>query len=184
MTSIDPFVQALQQREPAAFDRLMREYGSMVYNTALGFLHRVEDAEDATQDVFVQVLQRIALFDGRSSLKTWIYRITVNRCLDIEKQRKRKAGWWNWLTEPPLEPVDFEHPGLQAERKEDAQWLLAAVQRLPERQRIAFTLAKLEGLSQADIALILEVQIGAVESLLSRATQNLRKQIQPYLKNH
>lgn len=183
MAFIEPLVEALQRRDPAAFDSLMQEYGSMVYNTALGFLHRVEDAEDATQDVFVQVLQRIALFDGRSSLKTWIYRITVNRCLDIEKQRKRKAGWWNWLVEPPLEPVDLEHPGLQAERREDARLLMAAVQRLPERQRIAFTLAKLEGLSQAEIANILDIQQGAVESLLSRANQNLRKQIQPYLRN-
>jgi RNA polymerase sigma-70 factor (ECF subfamily) len=184
LASTEPLVQALQKHDPAAFDALVRVYGSMVYNTALGFLHRVEDAEDATQDVLLHVYQRIESFDGRSSLKTWLYRITVNRCLDMEKQRKRKAGWWNWIVEPPMEPVDFQHPGLQAEQKHDAQLLMAAVQRLPERQRIAFTLAKLEGLSQADIALILEIQVGAVESLLSRANQHLRKTLNAYLRNH
>lgn len=146
----------------------------MVYNTALGFLNRVEEAEDASQEVFLTVYQSIHRFNEQASLSTWLYRITVNRCLDWERQRNRKAGWFRWIHDPPLEPVDFQHPGLQAERKEAAGLLMAAVQRLPERQRIAFLLTRLEGLSNAEVAQVLEIQVGAVESLLSRATQNLR----------
>ena len=86
--------------------------------------------------------------------------------------------WWN-ESEPDDIP-DFIHPGVQLERKQDAAALFAAVRKLPDQQRIAYSLQKVEGLSYAEIALILETTVPAIESLLQRAKQNLRRSLATY----
>jgi RNA polymerase sigma factor (sigma-70 family) len=179
-------IQALQQGEEAAFKLLVANYQDRVYHTALGFLLSSEDAEDAAQEVFIRVFEKIASFKGESSLATWIYRVTVTQSLDMlrKKQRKKRGrtilGLFGMGGNEELHPKDFDHPGVKTENKERAKVLFNAMTRLPEHQRTAFLLQKLEGLSQNEIAAIMNTSAPAVESLLSRAKANLKKQLTEY----
>ena len=173
----------LREGNEDAFRELVSIYSDRVYNTVLGILQQKEDAEDVAQDVFIQVHRSIGSFAGNSSLSTWIYRIAVNRCYDIlrSKKRQKRFGFITGLFGTGNEPIhdisDFHHPGLAAEQKEKAAVLFNAVKKLPENQQVAFILNKTEGLSYNEIGDILGISESAVDSLLQRAKQNLRKLI-------
>lgn len=156
----------------------------MVFNTALSIVQSEADAEDITQDVFIEVYEGLSSFRNDSKLSTWIYRITVNKSLDLLKKQKRaKNGGllkriFSFSEED--EPASFEHPGVQLDKKESSKALFAALKKLPETQQVAFTLHKIEGLNQRETADIMETTVEAVESLLSRAKNNLRKHLETY----
>ncbi len=161
-------------------------YQHKVYNTVLSLLQNREDAEDVTQEVFIRIYQTQASFKGESSLSTWIYRISVNKSLDFIKSKKSKKRFAlvrslfsDQESTAPVVP-DFVHPGVVLERKEEAAVLLKAIDRLPEKQKIAFTLSKMEDLSYAEICEVMGATLSSVESLLFRAKQNL----QQYLREH
>ena len=78
--------------------------------------------------------------------------------------------------------LEFEHPGIQLEKKEEAKILYASVEKLPEKQRVAFTLFKIQNLAQAEIAEIMGLSLSAVEALIFRAKKNLRKYLENYIK--
>lgn len=176
-------VTALTNREEPAFRELVNLYQDRVYNTALGLLQQQQDAEDIAQEVFIQVYRSIAQFKGDSLLSTWIYRITVTKSLDHlrSKKRKKRFGFVRSLfgddNRPVIDPGDFNHPGIIREKKEDAAILFRMVDQLPENQRTAFILNKVEDLSYREIAEILNSTEAAVDSLLQRARQNLRKKL-------
>ena len=169
----------LQQGNPSAFKQLVDECENMVFNTALGIVQDEDDADDITQDVFVQAYQSISSFKGDSKISTWLYRITVNRALDHEKKKKRRKrlGFMGFLSGNREHEVDsipeFDHPGVLLEKKESAADLFNALKQLPDNQRIAFTLHKLEGQANREIAEIMGISLQAVESLMARAKRNL-----------
>ncbi|GAA4338727.1 RNA polymerase sigma factor [Flaviaesturariibacter amylovorans] len=180
----DPLlIRRLRAREEAAFRELVALYQDRIYNTVLGLVQRAEDAEDLTQEVFIKVWQGIGSFNEAAQLFTWIYRIAVTAALDHLRQqgRQKRGGFLVSLfsrhAEDPDAP-DFHHPGVAAEQREHSALLFRAIRALPEQQRAAFVLQKLEGLGQAEIAAVLGTTVSAVESLLHRAKQNLRKQIE------
>lgn len=176
----------LQQGDPSAFKQLVDECEDMVYNTALGIVQNEHDADDITQDVFVQVYQSISSFKGDSKISTWLYRITVNRALDHEKKKKRRKrlgfmGLFGGRSEREEETVpEFDHPGVLLEKKESAADLFKALKQLPDNQRIAFTLHKLEGQANREIAEIMGISLQAVESLMARAKRSLEKILKDY----
>ena len=173
----------LRNKEEAAFKELVMRYQDRVFNTALGLLQNPADAEDIAQEVFIQVYRSIQQFKGDSLLSTWIYRITTTKSLDYlrSKTRKKRFGFVNTLfgsdNRPLYEGGDFNHPGVQQERKEEAALLFKMIRQLPENQRTAFVLNKVEELSYREIADILQTSESAVDSLLQRAKQNLRKKL-------
>lgn len=173
----------LRNGEEPAFKELVILFQDKVFNTALGLLQHHTEAEDIAQEVFIQVYRSIGQFKGDSLLSTWIYRITVTRSLDHlrSKKRKKRFGFLSSLfgddNKPVYEPEDFNHPGVQKERKEDAALLFKMIDQLPENQRTAFILNKVEELSYREIAGILNSSESAVDSLLQRAKQNLRKKL-------
>lgn len=180
----------LQQGDETAFTKLVDEYQDMVYNTALGIIQNEDDADDITQEVFIQVYRSVSSFKGDSKFSTWLYRITVGKALDHEKKKKRKKrfGFMQSLFsgdsgEEQAFAVEFEHPGVQMEKKERASELFNALKQLPENQRIAFTLHKLEGQSYREIAAIMNTTLYAVESLMGRAKTNLKKELKKYYEN-
>lgn len=179
-------IQALQQRQQAAFTILVDRYKDRLYNTILGFVQNFEDAEDIVQDVFIKVYQSIHQYKGEAKLGTWLYRIAVTHALDHLKKKNRKKRLGGILSvfglgeNEAISPGEFNHPGVIAEKKEQAAILFNAIQQLPESQKTAFVLQKVEGLKQPEIAAILKVSEGAVESLLSRAKANLKKSLQEY----
>jgi RNA polymerase sigma-70 factor (ECF subfamily) len=176
-------ILGLKERDEHAFRELVASYQDRVFNTVLGFLHHATDAEDIAQEVFIQVYRSIHSFEQKSALATWVYRIAVTKSLDHlrSKKRKRGLGFLNTLfgTDNELlhEPGDFNHPGVKAEKKEDAELLFKMIESLPETQRTAFILNKVEELSYREIAAILNTTEPAVDSLLQRAKQNLRKKL-------
>ena len=183
MTEQD-LIKGLRQGEEAAFKYLVETYRDRVFNTALGIVQNAEDAEDVSQEVFIQVYRSIASFKGESKLSTWLYRIATTRALDLLRSRKSKKrfGMLQRLfgddNEPALELPDFNHPGVALDRKENAAKLFKAIGRLPENQKIAFTLHKLEDLSYQEVSEVMQTSLPAVESLMHRARQNLKKMLE------
>ena len=165
------------------FRTLYHQHARMVYNLCLNYLHGREDAQEATQDVFVKVHERLSGFKGDASLGTWIYRITINTCLDRLKARNRKKrsllGWFS-LSDEQVErsaSLVFDHPGVAAEDREALERLFAVVDELPDQQKTALLLKTTEDLSMSAIAEVMGLSPKAVESLLSRARANLRQRL-------
>lgn len=177
-------ILGLREGDEAAFKFLVDTYQDRVFNTALGIVQNAEDAEDVAQEVFIQVYRSISSFKGESKLSTWLYRIATTRSLDLLRSRKSKKRFgilqrlFGDGDEPELEIPDFNHPGIALDRKENAARLFKAIRQLPENQKIAFTLHKLEDLSYQEVSEIMQTSLPAVESLMHRAKQNLRKMLE------
>lgn len=182
-------IPALQEGDEDAFRDIVAMYQDRVYNTCLGFLPTRQEAEDAAQEVFIEVFRSINNFRGEATLSTWIYRIAVTKSLlELRKKRrlKRFAHFIPWAVgqDDPMDsladPDAHNHPLAQLEDKERAETLYAALGSLAESQRVAFTLHKIEGLSYEEIAAIMDASIPAIESLIHRAKTNLRKKLSDY----
>ncbi len=168
-----------------AFSQLVAAHQDRVFNTALGIMQDQEESEDIAQEVFISVFQSIGKFRSECRLSTWLYRITLAKALDRKRKLARKKRFavvtrlFNG-NEQEQGPVDFVHPGVLAENKERSVILFKAMDALPPNQKSAFVLCKVEGLSYVEIADIMDVSVGAVESYLHRAKQNLRKSLDHY----
>ena len=179
----DPeLIEGILRRDRNAFQYLVDRYQKQVIKTACYFVGSMEDAEDLSQEIFLDVIRSVNSFNKSSSLSTWIYRITVNKSLNLVKKQQRRgiivrlesllrqpsgqaAGKYQ---EPSVSPTDFEN-------KEKRDLLHSAISRLPENQRIAFVLSKFDDQSYKQIAEIMKIGLPAVESLIHRAKLNLQK---------
>jgi RNA polymerase sigma factor (sigma-70 family) len=177
----------LKQNDEKAFQVLVDLFSKKVYNTCIGMLQNREDAEDVTQEIFITIHLNIKEFKEESSLSTWIYRIAVNKSLEFirKKNRKKRSGIFKSIFSSDGERAienhsDFMHPGIQLENQERAKVLFKAIELLPEQQKTAYILHKLEQVSYNEIASIMEVSLSSVESLLFRAKQNLKKHLTIY----
>lgn len=182
----EALIDKLRQGDQSGYTAVVELYQHMVYNTAISIVQNAEDADDITQEVFVQVYLSINEFKGESKLSTWLYRITISKALDHEKKKKRKKRFglvqslFGIQDNEPVHSAEFNHPGVQLEKKERAAQLFKALHQLPDKQRIAFTLHKLEGQSHQEIAEIMNTSLYAVESLMGRAKINLKKVLYKY----
>jgi len=180
-------VKKLQQADQLAFKHLVDKYQDKVQNTCWGFVKSSTEAEDLTQEVFIEIYESIHTFKFDSKLGTYIYRVAVNKSLDYIRKQKSQKRWgvilsilsWSENKELPTMP-DWEHPGVTLENKERASILMSKVEELPDNQRVAFTLHKIEGLSYQESAEVMQVSLASVESLIFRAKQNLKKKLQGY----
>lgn len=177
-------IATIKSGDHKAFKEIVESWQDMVYNTAVTIVQNAEDAEDITQDVFITVYEKLDDFREESMLSTWIYRITVRKALDSEKRKKRQkyGGLLKRIfsLREEDEPVNFDHPGVQLDNKEKASVLLRSIKKLPVNQRIAFTLQKIEGLNNREIAAIMDTTLLAVESLQARAKNNLKSILKNY----
>jgi RNA polymerase sigma factor (sigma-70 family) len=185
--SEEDFISRLIQKDQLAFKELVSMFSGRVYNTSLGILQNDGDAEDVSQEVFIEVFQSIHRFKGESKLSTWIYRIAVTKSLEFlrKKNRKKRFAFFQSLfgNESVLHEkhgAHFYHPGIQLENKERAAILFTAINKLPESQKAAFILAKVENLSYAEITEVMNITLSSVESLMFRAKQNLQKSLLKY----
>ncbi len=170
---------------------LVDRYQSVIFRTCIGFVHNKEDADDLTQEVFIQAYQSLSGFKGNATFSTWIYRIAVNASLN--KVRKSTGNFIvQRLTNLPeadkelkLSVNEIENPETLLIREEHRKWVQRALDSLPDNQRIAIVLSKYDDLSQKQIAEILNTTEGAVEALIQRAKSNLRKKLSSlHKKNH
>lgn len=189
MNELD-LIDRLKNGDGAAFKELVTSWQDMVYNTALGIVQSEMDAEDIAQEVFVKAFESIGGFKGESKLSTWLYRITVTRSLDVLRSRKRKKRFgfvysiFGDGNELIIDPPEFNHPGVQAENRQKAAELFKAVENLPDQQKTAFVLTRIEGLGHKDVSEIMNTTVPAVESLLQRAKSNLKKSLENYYRQH
>lgn len=171
------------------FEKLYHEYKKLVFNVALNYLQNIEDAEEITQDVFVRVYNSLENFNQKSSYKTWIYRITINRCLDYIKQKNSQKRFFIFGKKSQnekeyLNTTTFEHPGILLENKEEATILFEVINTLAENQKIAFLLSKLDGMSNSEISDVMQLSISSVESLIFRAKAALQEKLAEKFTNY
>jgi RNA polymerase sigma factor (sigma-70 family) len=183
------FIAQLKSGNENAFKDLVKLFGDKVYNTSLSMLQNTDDAEDVTQEVFTTIFQSIHQFKGESLLSTWIYRIAISKSLEHIRKKNRKKRfalvqslYGDEIVKNTSNSNNFYHPGVQLENKELSVILFKAINKLPENQKTAFILHKIEDLSYAEITEVMNVSLASVESLMFRAKQNLRKWLSNYYK--
>lgn len=165
---------------------LVETWQDMVYNTVLSIVQHPTEAEDVAQEVFIRVYESIDRFKGDAKLSTWIYRIAVTKALDHLRSKKRKKRFalleslFGQQEEELRSAPDFFHPGVALENKEKSTLLFRAIAKLPDNQKTAFLLHKVEGLSYQEVAQVMETTLSSVESLMHRAKGNLQKQLQDF----
>lgn len=173
---------AISEGEEKSLHELYHRYSSMVYNLALVHVQQTVVAEELTQDVFLEVFKSATKFRGQAGVKTWLYRITVNKSLDqLRKEQTKKRSIWKKLVAvdegrgSPLESIPaFDHPGIQLENKELARQLFQGIYQLKDRQKSAFILSFVEGLPRKQVAEVMNITEKALEGLLQRAKAKLR----------
>jgi RNA polymerase sigma factor (sigma-70 family) len=175
----------LSENDPQAFRILVEQYQDMVFRTSMGLLHDKEDAEDISQEVFIEVYKSIGYFRGDSKLSTWLYRITINKSLNQLKKIQRTKTWSrveDLIKGKKEDRRELAIPDRSSENAgeslELANILQKAIDELPENQRIAFVLAKYDELSYKEIAEIMNSTLSSIESLVHRAKSNLQKRLQ------
>lgn len=169
------------------FKKLVLENQERVRNICFRFLGDMDDADDAAQEVFIQVYESLKGFRNESEVTTWIYRIAVNKSLDMIRRKKRKKRFALLTSvfvdsEEEIEisiPAEGD-PGKELEDAERKRILDEALGKIPESQRTALILSKTQGFSNNEIAEIMNITVSAVESLIHRAKTNLRKLLLRY----
>lgn len=171
-----------------AFRLLVNTYAKRVYNTCLRLTFNEEDAQDLTQEVFTAVFLSLESYRGDAKLSTWIYSIAINKSKEFirYKMRDKRNSQHTisldlFTTSHELESFSSETPLSVMEQKERIGFLMAAINALPENQRIAYTLNKLDGLTYIEVSDAMGISLQSVESLLFRAKQNLRTYLEKKL---
>ena len=169
--------------DPNAFETLMLQYRTPVYNLCYRMLGDTEDAADMTQETFLKAWKHLGSFRMQSAFSTWLYRLAGNSCLDLLRSKKRRPTIslvqededGEQVTLDPADPSPL--PDELLIKKEEQRILQDALMSLDEQQRIILTLRVIKDLSYDDIASILQIKSGTVKSRLARARENLRKKV-------
>lgn len=172
LSDIDLYQRAADGEVPA-MERLVRRHYRSVYRLAYKWCGVRQDAEDITQEVFVRLVRKLNSFNHKASLKTWLYRITINAAMDFNRKnavrRKHEA---TYVTEEQCgNPVPCSHSSI------DARNVFSAIDRLPDKQKSAVLLVCSEGLSHKEAARVLKCS----ESTISWRIFMARKRLRTYL---
>lgn len=185
-------IEKVLQGKRDLYRLLVERYQSMVFHTCMGFLHDKDDSDDLTQEIFIKAYLALSKFEGRSLFSTWLYRIAVNAALNKVRKSsgsrfvQRFESFFGTGKAKNLEiPVpEKENPENILIHNEHLEWLQKAMHSLPENQRTALVLSKYDDFSQREIAQIMNISEGAVESLLHRAKMNLREKLKSFSKKY
>ena len=162
--------------DPQAFEEIYSRFAQMVYNLAYRMSGQPEEAEDLAQEIFLRIHRHLGRFNGRSTLKTWVYRVTLNHC-------RSKLGRRRYPTQPLADENDGEGARLIDQGRDPEDLALAhdagrrvvrGLRQLKPLFREAVVLRDLQGLSYEEIAQILKVRIGTVRSRIARGRERLR----------
>jgi RNA polymerase sigma-70 factor (ECF subfamily) len=178
------FLDKLRSGDEAAFRAMVGDFRDRVLNTCFRFLPNRQDAEDAAQDVFVEIYRSLPAFREEAELSTWVYRVAVTKSLGVLRKMKRKKRFdavrkalkvGSGIESLPS-PAD-SGPERTLEIRERSRILREAIEKLPENQEAAITLSQYEGLDNKAIAGILGTTVPAVDSLIHRAKKNLKRML-------
>lgn len=179
-------IEGILQSDEEAFKELVDNYQSLVLNTCNGFLHNRQDAEDLTQEVFIEAFRSIPKFRGTSSLSTWLYRISVNKSLNFIRDNKKRQimrsidnpfSYKDKENNIQVEDTDPPYDDIKDTENEKVELLHQSIASLPKNQKVAFSLNKFENLSYKQISEIMEISLSSVEGLIHRAKRNVQKKI-------
>jgi len=159
---------ACRRQDLAAFEQLYRVHGGRLKSIAWHMLGNRHDAEDAVQETFVKAYRAIQGFQGQSGLGTWLCRILMNACHDVNRRRGREAG-------PPEaaladRPAPASEPALKVA-------LDAALLRIPPRHRMVFLMFEAEGMRHSEIAAVLDIPEGTSKAWLCEAKKELKRML-------
>ena len=184
-------VDGLISQNNKAIEYLVNIYQKNVIKTAYYFVANMEDAEDLSQEVFLEILKSISRYKKNASLYTWIYRITVNKSLDLLRRQKKRnifqtVGSFVRVSSDGIKRDDNKLAAMDTrnEDNEKRKILDKAINSLPENQKIAFILNKYEEMTYKEIAEIMDVSLSSVESLIHRAKLNLQKKLLNYFSEY
>jgi RNA polymerase sigma-70 factor, ECF subfamily len=186
-------VQRVQQGDQRAFKLLVERYQRKVYAVALGMLKDKEEARDVAQEAFVKVYRYLDHFKGDASFYTWLYRITVNICIDAMRRKGSARGDEHLEFDETVAMDTAEanigalgsklgtNPQKSALRKELAEKISAALSEIPASHREILLLREVEGMSYEDLAKILKIPKGTVMSRLFHARLKMQKILGSYV---
>jgi RNA polymerase sigma factor (sigma-70 family) len=181
------YIKRLKNSEEEAFKALVNAFSEKVLNLCYGFVRNTEDANDLSQEVFLEAYFSIKNFREESSISTWIHKIAVNKSLDFIKKQKRQKRAGNVLSLSGTETEDREliipdnhTPDTIYQEKERIQILKEAMDSLPESQRTVLNLSSIELFSYEEISEITGKSKSSVESLIFRAKKNLEKYLRDF----
>ena len=184
MPSDESLLEAHRRGDPTAFEGLVRRYGDRL----LGYLGRMsgnhQQAEDYFQETFRRVHEKADTFQGRSSFKSWLYKIAGNVAIDGMRRKSREPqmsslninGSGGTEVYEAQAAVGTQSPGdpyQQAARAEQAVLVQQAIEKLPQRQRATLVLAYYQGLSYREVAQVLDCSLGTVKTQMYRALRTL-----------
>ncbi|HLF94142.1 MAG TPA: sigma-70 family RNA polymerase sigma factor [Planctomycetota bacterium] len=178
----DPDIELMlrfQKGDEPAFEELVKKHTRGVLNLVYRYLGDASRAEDVAQDIFVKVYRARMKYEPKAKFSTWLYRVAVNHCLNEIRSRKSQPS----LSAPIndlLEQPAGEDPDSRISRSELQQAVKAAIDFLPENQRMAVILARYEDMSYDEIAETMGMSLEAVKSVLFRAKENLKQSLSRY----
>jgi RNA polymerase sigma-70 factor, ECF subfamily len=174
-------VDAAKRGDQRAFEALVRRYRKRIYALALHMTRSASEADDITQEVFLNAYRALGGFEGRSQFFTWVYRMTVNRSLNAKRDRARRGE--DTLDDPRLElavEVDARgNPGRVAELRQTYARLLRALDGLPADMRTTVILVSLQGMSHAEAGIIQKVSEGTIAWRMHEARRRLHEAMAP-----
>lgn len=179
----------IKSGDAQAFRELVERHKLSVLNFCLRFVGNKQDAEDLAQEAFIRVFQAAPKYEVKAAFSTWLYRITLNLCLNHQRHQKilrffsldqPKAPHHSLQTRLPDLP-DTQRPDTEFEKKELQNIVQHVIQSLPENQRSVLILHRYQNLSYKEIAEVLDTSVSAVESRLHRAKENLKKKLKSLL---
>jgi RNA polymerase sigma-70 factor (ECF subfamily) len=174
-------VRRAQSGDETAFRELVEKYQSKVFSIIHGIVRQRNDVEDIAQQVFAKVFFSIRNFDFRSSLITWIYKITVNECFDyLRKKKVRKLVYESDLSEDEVRRVENTEPSVDRQPSADAtlarrDYVLKLMSRVSEEERALLMLKEVEGYSVEELAEMMSMNENTIKVKLFRARQKLVK---------
>ena len=159
-----------------AFEQLLSAQEGRMYAVALRMCGSHEDAQDCMQEAMIRIYRAISGFKGQSAFATWVYRITMNTCLDeLRKRKSRQATSLDAMVENGYSPTDEEDtPERHSVQSEQRRLLERAIADLPEDMRSAVVLRDIQGLSYEEISQALDTNVGTIKSRISRGREKLR----------
>lgn len=175
----EKLIQRASYGDAQAFNELMAMHERRMYAVALKTCSNHEDAQDCLQEAMLRIFRSISGFKGQSSFSTWVYRITMNTCLDELRRRKNRPNTsLDSLLESGWTPSDDrDGPEKHMIRTVKQQYLFRFIDELPEDMRAAVVLRDVEGYSYEDIAEMLKANVGTIKSRISRGREKLREKI-------
>jgi RNA polymerase sigma-70 factor (ECF subfamily) len=176
----EELVEKVKKGDADVYEKIIQKYQSKVFGLIYNMTKNQNEIEDLAQEVFIKIYKNLGKFKGESSLYTWIYKITVNLCLDEMKKRKNVI-YLDEKIEVDDGEVNRELPSEDKsqeelyEEKELQEKLHNCINKLPEKQRVMIVLRDIKGFSYEEISKITDVKLGTVKSQINRARLKLKE---------